>query len=125
MNGMNKVILEGNISKIETKQQGEKTVTNFDLAVNKTYKDKAGQDVTQTVFVPVQKWNLTDKQLEVLTKGKGLRIEGEIQQNIWKDKEGKSHKDTFVAMDKFEFLPSQTKGKSQEQAQKQEEGQER
>ena len=125
MNGMNKVILEGNISKIETKQVGEKSVTNFDLAVNKSYKDKNGETVEQAVFVPCQKWELSEKQLAALTKGKGLRIEGEIQQNIYKDANGKSRKDTFVSVGKLEFLPGYGKDKSQEQAQKQEEGQER
>lgn len=123
MNGMNKVILEGNISKIETKQVGEKSVTNFDLAVNKSYKDKKGETVEQAVFVPCQKWELSEKQLAALTKGKGLRIEGEIQQNIYKDTNGKSRKDTFVSVGKLEFLPD--RGKSQEKTQKQEEGQER
>lgn len=123
MNGMNKVILEGNISKIETKQVGEKSVTNFDLAVNKSYKDKEGKTVEQAVFVPCQKWELSEKQLAALTKGKGLRIEGEIQQNIYKDANGKSRKDTFVSVGKLEFLPDRSK--SQEKTQQQEEGQER
>jgi len=115
MSGMNKVILEGNISKIDTKEVNGKKVTDLQLAVNAGYKDKkTGEWVDKANFVPVKKWGLTDAQLAVLTVGKGLRVEGEITTDVYKNAEGKTQKSVYVTMDKFEFTQSQKKEQGKE-----------
>ena len=114
MSGMNKVILEGNISKIDTKEVNGKKVTDLQLAVNAGYKDKkTGEWVDKANFVPVKKWGLTDAQLAVLTVGKSLRVEGEITADVY-EKDGKSHKNVYVSMSKFEFTQGQKKEQGKE-----------
>ena len=102
---MNKVLLTGTVGqygnevKAYSGKDGKRIlIANFQICVKSGY----GQNATFGYF-NVSKFNVSDK--FVLESGKHISVVGSLKQNIWKDKEGRTHYDTVIVADEIEFLP--------------------
>ena len=87
----NKVQLIGNLGQNpEVKElNGGKKVAKFSLATNETYRNKAGEKVTDTQWHNLVAWGKTAEVIEkYLKKGSEVAIEGKILNRNYTDKEG-------------------------------------
>jgi single-strand DNA-binding protein len=107
---MNKVIMAGNLSKdvdLRTTQSG-KVVASFTIAVNRRFKNQAGEAVTD--FFPVVAWdNRAEMCGKYLSKGKKVAIVGELQTRSYEDKNGVKRYVTEIVADEVEFLSPKEK----------------
>jgi single-strand DNA-binding protein len=90
-NGVNKVILIGNAGQdVEVKSTSSgKSVANFSLAVNESFRDKKGKSVKRVEWVRCVAWNnLAEIAGKYVTKGKQLFVEGRLQTRRYEDGEG-------------------------------------
>jgi len=119
MAGINKVILVGNLGKDpETNiyEGGAKRVT-FSLATSETYKDKAGNKVTQTEWHNIVCWRaLADIAEQYLRKGSQIYLEGKIRSRSWEDNGVKKYA-TDITADTFQMLGAKNSGENQQDAQ--------
>lgn len=86
-----RVTFDGRIAtapKVTTLESGKK-VTNFSVAVNDGYKNKAGEWVDKTTFVQCAYWKQASKVVALLTKGKLIKLEAFIEGEGYKTKDGK------------------------------------
>ena len=87
----NKVQLIGNLGQNpEVKElNGGKKVAKFSLATNETYRNKAGEKVTDTQWHNLVAWGKTADIIEkYLKKGSEIAVEGKLLNRTWTDKEG-------------------------------------
>ena len=87
---MNKVILCGNLGRdpeSRTIDNGNK-VTNFSIATNESYKDKAGEWQEQVQWHNIVTWGKLADYTATLNKGDSVLIEGKIRTRTFQDKEG-------------------------------------
>ena len=95
----NKVQLIGNLGQNpEVKElNGGKKVAKFSLATNETYRNKAGEKVTDTQWHNLVAWGKTADIIEkYLKKGSEVAVEGKLLNRTWTDKEGVKHYTTEV-----------------------------
>ncbi|MHA7942294.1 single-stranded DNA-binding protein [Formosa sp. 3Alg 14/1] len=87
----NKVQLIGNLGnnpEIINLESGT-TLAKFSLATNESYKNKAGEKVTDTQWHNVVAWGATAKLVEnYLTKGKEVAIDGKLTSRSYDTKDG-------------------------------------
>lgn len=107
MASLNKVLLIGNLTKdpeLRYTPNGV-AVANLRLAVNRKFKDKAGEWKEDTCFVTVTAW---DKQAEVcnqyLQKGRPVFIEGRLQSRSWETNDGQKRNTIDVRAERIQFL---------------------
>jgi len=108
MANVNKVILIGNLTRdpeLRVTPKGT-PLCNFGLAVNRTFKDDAGQSRDETTFVDIEAWG---KQGEVIAKycikGRPLYVEGRLKFDQWEDKtSGQKRSKLKVVLEQFQFL---------------------
>lgn len=102
---MNKSFFIGNLTKdpeLRTTQSG-KAVASFTIAVNRRFKDKGGDPVTD--FFPVVTWDkLAESCARYLAKGKKVAVSGELQTRSYEDKNGVKRYVTEIVADEVEFL---------------------
>lgn len=110
---VNLAVVEGNLVKdasYKSLGEGRAAVTSFTLASNKTFKNSKGEFETEVSYFDVDAYGkLADVMKEKGTKGKGMRIEGHLQQDTWKDKEGKTHSSTKIVASTLSFMMNQEK----------------
>ena len=88
--GVNKTISIGNLcADPETRYSPNgNAVTKIRIAMNNSYKDKAGQTVENTEFMPVVFFNkLAEIAGQYLKKGSKVYIEGSLRTQKWQDKQ--------------------------------------
>lgn len=104
MNGLNVVILSGNITddlEVEHTDSG-KAKLNFSLAINQYY---SGEQ--HTTFVPITAWEGTAEAVaDNLSKGSPIELVGSINIYSYKDDQGNSKTFTSVVARNVNFLPS-------------------
>jgi len=102
---MNKFIGIGNLTKdpdARTTQAG-KAVTGFTIAVNRRFRDRNGDPVTD--FFPVVTWDkLAESCARYLSKGKKVAVVGELQTRSYGAKDGSKRYVTEIVADEVEFL---------------------
>jgi single-strand DNA-binding protein len=90
-NGVNKVILVGNLGKdpeIQNFENGVKKAA-FSMATTETYKGKDGEKATHTEWHNIVMWRgLADVTERYLKKGSTIYVEGRIRRREYEDKEG-------------------------------------
>jgi single-strand DNA-binding protein len=64
-----------------------KQVVNFSVAINDSYKNKAGERVEQTTFFDCAYW-LSPNVAKILTKGAVVELTGRANARAWKDSNG-------------------------------------
>jgi len=91
MAGVNKAILLGNLGKdpeVRRLDDG-RAVVNFSLATSESYKNKAGERVTNTEWHNIVLWTpLAEIAESYLKKGSQVYIEGKISNRSYDDKDG-------------------------------------
>jgi single-strand DNA-binding protein len=102
---MNKFYGIGNLTKdVELRAtQSGKAVASFTIAVNRRFKNQAGEAVTD--FFPVTVWGqLAEVCGRYLAKGKKVAVVGELQTRSYDDKQGVKRYVTEIVADEVEFL---------------------
>ncbi|WP_412468802.1 single-stranded DNA-binding protein [Pedobacter sp. KLB.chiD] len=65
----------------------DKQVVNFSVAINESYKNKAGERVEQTTFFDCAYW-LSPKVAKFLTKGTLVELTGRVFARAWAGRDG-------------------------------------
>ena len=102
---MNKIYLIGNLTKdpeIRTTPNGV-SVCSFTIAVNRRFKDSAGESVTD--FFRINAWRTLGEICgKSLSKGKKVAVLGELNARTYESKQGKTMMSLDVNADEIEFL---------------------
>jgi single-strand DNA-binding protein len=89
-------------------------VCRFDLAVNRRYKDAAGNWQDDTSFIPVVVWGEAASRCgERLKKGLPVHVDGRLQSRNWETKDGQKRTSIEVVARRVQFL-SKTAAEPQE-----------
>jgi len=103
----NKVQLIGNLGnnpEIITLENGSK-LAKFSIATNESYKNAAGEKITNTDWHNLVAWNKTAEIIEkYLEKGKKIAIEGKLTTRSYDDKEGNKKYITEVVVNELLML---------------------
>lgn len=106
-NGINKVILIGNLGRdpeIQRPDSGVKRAT-FTIATTESYKNKDGQKVDHTEWHNIVLWRgLADVAESYLKKGNTVYIEGRIRKREYDDKDGVKRYITEIIGDNLTML---------------------
>ncbi|MEI6970684.1 MAG: single-stranded DNA-binding protein [bacterium] len=119
MASMNKVILMGNLTKDpELKELPSGTpVADMRLALNETYTDRSGKKVEKVCYIDVVVWERQAQTCaQYLKKGSPVLVEGRLEMNEWKTKEGETRTRIRVRADRVQFISS---GRRDEDGEKQ------
>jgi len=106
---LNSVTLAGNLTRQpELKEFGEgKCVCNFGLAINRKYRDSAGEMQEETTFVDCEAWG---KQAELickyLDKGRNCLVEASLKFDKWQDKNGENRSKIKISVHRCHFIGS-------------------
>ena len=112
MASYNKVLLMGNLTRDpELKYTTNGTaVCDLGLACNEKFKNKAGEEVDQTVFVDVVVWGRPAENVnEYMSKGSSVFVEGKLQLDQWENESGEKRSKMRVRADRVQFLDSKSK----------------
>jgi len=107
MASYNRVLLMGHLTRNpELRYTPSGTaVSDLGLAVNESFKNKAGEIVEQTCFVDVVVWGRqAETTSEYLHKGSPVFIEGRLQLDQWENKDGEKRSKLRVRADRVQFL---------------------
>lgn len=117
MANLNKVFLIGNLTRDPELRYtpGGTAVANLGLAVNRRFKDSAGELKEEVCFLTVTVW---DKQAEAccqyLTKGRPVFVEGVLQSRFWETSDGQKRSAIDVRAERVQFLGSYGNGKEKD-----------
>ena len=113
MANFNKVILAGNLTRDPELRYTPKgtAIAKFGLAINRTWKDEAGESKEETTFVDISAFG---RQAEVigqyLKKGSPFLMEGRLRYETWDDKQtGQKRSRLGVVLEGFQFLGGGTR----------------
>jgi single-strand DNA-binding protein len=67
-----------------------KTVVNFSVAINDSYKNKVGERIEQTTYFDCAYW-LSPKVAQILTKGTVVELTGKVSARAWTGSDGQQH----------------------------------
>ena len=100
MNMINSLILEGVVSGEPHKSEAS-DVLNFTVGSERYYKNRAGEDVTETSHFKVVAFG---RMCDIPVKeGSGVRVVGRLKQNKWTDSEGASHSEVQIVAEHIEI----------------------
>jgi single-strand DNA-binding protein len=110
MANFNKVILAGNLTRDPELRYTPKgsAVVKFTLAINRTWKNEAGENKEEVSFVDVEAWG---RQAEVIAqymrKGRPFLVDGRLKQDTWEDKNTHQKQSKLkVVLEGFSFIDS-------------------
>ena len=104
--GFNKVILMGNLTRDpETRQTPNgQSVTNFALAVNRTWKGQDGSTQEQVSFIDCVAWGKTGEVIaQYIQKGRPILVSGRLDQRSW-EQDGQKRSKVEVVVEDFNFV---------------------
>jgi len=113
MASYNRVMLMGNLTRnVELKYTPSGTaVSDLGMAVNESFKNKAGETVEQVCYVDVVVWGRqAETAAEYLHKGSPVFVEGRLQLDQWENQQGEKRSKLRVRADRVQFLGSPGKG---------------
>lgn len=106
--GFNKVILMGNLTRDpETRSTPSgQSVTNFSLAVNRTWKGADGSQQEAVSYIDCVAWGKPGEIIaQYLGKGRAVLVSGRLDQRSWEDKEtGGKRSKVEVIVEDFNFV---------------------
>lgn len=106
----NKVMLIGNLGKDPELKELEKgrRVAKFPLATTETYKNDAGERISETSWHSLVAWNgLASIAEKYLTKGKEVAVEGRLVYRNFEDKDGVKKYVTEIILSQIQLLRGQ------------------
>jgi single-strand DNA-binding protein len=123
MPALNKVHLIGNLTRdpeLRVTPKGT-SICQFGMAMNRQFKDEAGQTRDDATFVDVEAWGKSaDNIAKFCTKGKLLYVEGRLKLDQWEDKaSGQKRSKIKVVCESFQFLGGKGEDSSSEAAERQ------
>ncbi len=104
--GFNKVILMGNLTRDpETRQTPNgQSVTNFALAVNRTWKGQDGSTQEAVSYIDCVAWGRTGEVIaQYMQKGRPILVSGRLDQRSW-DQDGQKRSKIEVIVEDFNFV---------------------
>src|SRR5882757_2756048 len=104
---LNHVTLAGNLTRDpELRQVGtDKAVVNFSLAVNRRWRNAAGEQVEEATFVDVEAWGRIGEVIgQYLKKGSPAYVEGRLKLDTWEDKDGQKRSRLKIVAEQVQFL---------------------
>ena len=106
-NGVNKVILIGNLGKdpeVQKFDNGVKKAT-FSLATTEVFKNKEGEKTSHTEWHNIVLWRgLAEVAENYLKKGNTIFLEGKIHRRDWEDKDGQKRYSFEIVGDSMTML---------------------
>jgi single-strand DNA-binding protein len=106
--GFNKVILMGNLTRdpeTRTTPSGQ-NVTNFSLAVNRTWRGQDGNTQESVSYIDCVAWGKTgDIIAQYMQKGRALLVSGRLDQRSW-EQDGQKRSKVEVIVEDFNFVGS-------------------
>lgn len=93
--GLNKVMVIGYLGRDPEMRftPSGKSVCNFSVACNRSWKDSDGSNHTETEWFNVVAWgNLAEIAKQFLIKGSLVYVEGRLQSRTWQDNQGQQQK---------------------------------
>ena len=110
---LNRIILMGRLTRdpeLRRTQSGT-AVTSFSLAVDRDFKNQAGEK--ETDFIDIVAWRSTAEFVcNYFTKGRMAIVEGRLQIRDWKDRDGNNRRSAEVLADNIYFGDSRRDGAS-------------
>ena len=110
---LNKVFLVGNLTRDpETKYLPSGTaVCVIDIASNRRYKNKEGEQKEETLFIRVEAWGRTAEFCqEYLRKGRRIFVEGRLRMDSWEAKDGTRRTRHLVGAERIQFADPRPTG---------------
>ena len=108
MANLNKIMLIGNLTRDPELRHTPKgtAVAEISLAINRNWRDEAGNKQEEVTFVEVTLWGRTaEVAQQYLSKGKPCYIEGRLSLDTWDDKEtGKKRSKLKVVGETLQLL---------------------
>lgn len=104
---LNKVIMIGNLTSDPELQytSGGTARTRFSIAINRQYKDKAGQLQEDVTFVPIVAWgSQAENCANYLSKGRSVAVEGRLRIDSFENQDGEKKKVVEVVAQNVQFL---------------------
>jgi len=104
---LNKVLLIGNLTRDPELRYipSGAAVATFTVAVNRVYKDQAGEKKEQVSFIRVVVWGRRAEVCgEYLSKGSPVFVEGRLQSRDWETQDGQKRSTVEVVADNVQFL---------------------
>ncbi|WEA01769.1 single-stranded DNA-binding protein [Mucilaginibacter sp. SJ] len=83
--------------------KGDRTVTSFTVAVNKRFKNKAGEKQEKVSFIRCAYW-INSGLAEYLTKGTIVEINGWMEAEAWKGNDGELHANLTCSVDNVKLF---------------------
>jgi single-strand DNA-binding protein len=105
---LNQVTLMGNLTRDPELRQtpNGQNVTNFSLALNRSYKDQSGEWQEVTDYIDIVCWGpLAERVAQYLSKGRRCLVQGRLQSRSWEQDGQKRNKVEVLASD-VTFLDS-------------------
>jgi len=110
MANFNKVILVGNLTRDPELRYTPKgtALASFGLAVNRVWRDEAGQSKEEVTFVDIEAWGRQAETIgQYMKKGRPVLVEGRLRLDSWEDKQTKQKRSRLVVVvEGFQFLGS-------------------
>ncbi len=104
--GFNKVILMGNLTRdpeVRTTPSGQ-SVTNFGLAVNRTWKSADGTQQESVSYIDCVAWGKTGEIIaQYMQRGRPLLVSGRLDQHSW-EQDGQKRSKVEVIVEDFNFV---------------------
>lgn len=103
----NKVLIIGRLTRNPESRFTPKgqQVCVFDLALNRRYRDSAGNWQDDTTFVPVETWGqAAERCSQQLVKGTPVSVEGRLRTDSWQGKDGQKRSRLVVVAQRVQSL---------------------
>ena len=114
MASYNKVILIGNLTRDPELRYTPKgmAIVKIGLAINRTWKNEAGETKEEVTFVDVDAFGRTAENIgQYFKKGRPILIEGRLKLDQWDDKQsGQKRSKLGVVLENFQFMDSKVGG---------------
>ena len=102
---INKVILLGNVGRVDVKDLGGNKIASLSVATSERYKDRDGEYVENTTWHNVQVWGKTAEFVEnYVTKGCQVFVEGSIRKRKYTDRNGEEREAVEVRADNLQLI---------------------
>ncbi len=110
---LNRIMLAGNLTRDPQIKIVAKSVSlaDFGVAINRRWKDKDGNVMSEATFLDVEAWGKTADFIgQFFAKGSGIYIEGRMKLETWNDKEGNKRSRLKVVAENVSFTTSKASG---------------
>ena len=114
--GLNRVQIIGNLGRDPEMRftQGGTPVTNFSVAVNRSWQSRDGEMREETEWFRVVAWTrLAEIANEYLRRGRQVYVEGRLATRTWQDREGNERTSTEVVAQEMILLGGRDDGDGQ------------